>query len=121
MDNALDGSVVVRAWGQGSSRSEAMEQAKKNALRDVIFKGLKKGQCNFKPLLFEVNAQEKYENYFNHFFGSGEYTQFLKMDVTKMGSGVKAKSQTRDSYAVVVRILRADLEKKLIADNILKK
>lgn len=38
-----------------------------------------------------------------------------------MGSGVKAKSQTRDSYAVVVRILRADLEKKLIADNILKK
>lgn len=121
MGNELDGSVVLRAWGQGSSRSEAMEQAKKNALRDVIFKGIKKGQCNFKPLLFEVNAAEKYETYFNHFFGSGEYAQFLKMDATKMGSGVKAKSQTRDSYAVVVRVLRADLERKLIADNILKK
>jgi len=43
------------------------------------------------------------------------------MDATKMGSGVKAESKTRDSYALVVRVLRADLEKKLIADNILEK
>lgn len=121
MGDELDGSIVVRAWGQGASRSEAMEQAKKKALHDVIFVGIRKGQCSFKPLLMEVNAEEKYQTYFNRFFGSGEYAHFLKMDATKMGSGVKAKSKTRDSYAVVVRVLRAELEQHLISDNIIQK
>ena len=122
MGSEMDGSVVLRAWGQGHSRSAAMEQAKKQAVYDVIFEGVRKGQCNFKPLLFEVNAREKYQAYFDKFFSKGgDYEQFLKMDATKMGSGVKAESKTRDSYALVVRVLRADLEKKLIADNILEK
>lgn len=121
MSDELDGSVVLRAWGQGASRTDAMEQAKKKALRAVIFEGIKKGQCTFKPLLFEVNAEEKYQAYFNNFFGSGEYAHFVKMDATKMNSGVKAESKTRNSYAVVIRVLRADLEQKLISDNILKK
>ncbi len=122
LGSEMDGSVVLRAWGQGHSRSAAMEQAKKQAVYDVIFEGVRKGQCNFKPLLFEVNAREKYQAYFDKFFSKGgDYEQFLKMDATKMGSGVKAESKTRDSYALVVRVLRADLEKKLIADNILEK
>lgn len=122
MGSEMDGSVVLRAWGQCHSRSAAMEQAKKQAVYDVIFEGVRKGQCNFKPLLFEVNAREKYQAYFDKFFSKGgDYEQFLKMDATKMGSGVKAESKTRDSYALVVRVLRADLEKKLIADNILEK
>lgn len=122
MSNEMDGSVVLRAWGQGSSRSEAMEKAKRQAVYDVIFSGIRIGQCNLKPLVFEVNAKEKYESYFNDFFrDGGEYEKFLKMDATKMGSGVKAESKTRDSYAVVVRVLRANLERKLITDNIIKK
>lgn len=122
MGSAMDGSVVLRAWGQGSSRNAAVEQAKRQAVYDIIFKGVTKGQCNFKPLLFEVNARERYQAYFDHFFSDqGDFVRFVKMDATKMGSGVKAKSQTRNSYALVVRVLRADLEKKLIEDNILKK
>lgn len=122
MGSEMDGSVVLRAWGQGSSRSDALEKAKKQAVHDVIFKGILNGQCKLKPLLLEVNAKEKYEDYFNNFFRDrGEYTDYLKMDATKMGSGVKSKSKTRDSYAVVVRVLRADLEKKLMSDHIIKK
>ena len=101
MGNEMDGSVVLRAWGKGSSRAEAMEKAKRQAVYDVIFNGIRNGQCNLKPLVFEVNAKEKYENYFNVFFrDGGEYQDFLKMDATKMGSGVKAVSKTRNSYAV---------------------
>lgn len=122
MGNTMDGTVVLRAWGQGASRADAVEQAKKQAVHDIIFKGVQIGQCKFKPLLFEVNAEEKYQSYFDNFFSKdGAYTEFLRMDATKMGSGVKEKSKARDSYALVVRVLRADLEKKLIADNILKK
>lgn len=117
-----DGSVVVRAWGQGASRADATEQAKRRAMHDIIFKGLQKGSCQWKPLLFEVNAEEKHQEYFNRFFAKGgDYADFIKMDATKSGSGVKAESKTRDSYGLVVRVLRADLEKRLIEDQILVK
>ena len=63
-----------------------------------------------------------YQEYFNRFFAKdGAYADFVKMDATKTGSGVKAESKTRDSYGLVVRVLRADLEKRLIEDQILKK
>lgn len=117
-----DGSVVLRAWGQGASRADATEQAKRQAVRDIIFKGIQKGSCQWKPLLFEVNAEEKYQEYFNHFFAKdGDYADFVRMDATKSGSGIKAESKTRDSYGLVVRVLRADLEKRLIEDRILVK
>lgn len=122
MGNEMDGSVVLRAWGQGHSRSDAIEQAKKRAVYDVIFEGVRKGQCSFKPLVFEVNAREKYQDYFDTFFSDdGDYKKFINMDATKMGSGVKAESKTRNSYALVVRVLRSDLKQKLIDDNILNK
>ena len=91
-------------------------------MHDIIFKGLQKGSCQWKPLLFEVNAEEKHQEYFNRFFAKGgDYADFIKMDATKSGSGVKAESKTRDSYGLVVRVLRADLEKRLIEDQILVK
>ena len=34
----LDGSETLRAWGRGKNRTDAIEQAKKNAVRDVLFK-----------------------------------------------------------------------------------
>lgn len=122
MGNTMDGAIVLKVWGQGASRADAVTQAKKKAIYDVIFKGVQKGLCNFKPLLFEVNAEEKHKAYFDNFFSDkGAYNNFLNMDATKMGSGVQKKSKTRDSYALVLKVLRADLEKRLIADNILKK
>lgn len=121
MGDEFDGSVVLRAWGQGSSRSDALEKAKKKALYDIIFTGVRKGQCNFKPLVTEANAEEKYQSYFNRFFSDkGDYVDYIKMDATKMGSGEKSYAKTRNSYAAVVRVLRAELMEKLRNDNILK-
>lgn len=39
----LDGSETLRAWGRGKNRTDAIEQAKKNAVRDVLFKGVVAG------------------------------------------------------------------------------
>ena len=60
-----DGSQTIRAYGFGKDKDDAVEQAQKNAVYAVIFKGITKGSgCNMKPLLTEVNAREKYEDYF---------------------------------------------------------
>ena len=122
----LDGSQTVKAWGKGKDRDDAVEQARKNAVRDVIFKGISKGnnECNFKPLIVEVQAAEKYEDYFFKFFADGgKYAEFVsdadeslfpKIEKDRRGQGSEVQ------YGVIIRVLRQKLKQKLKQDKILK-
>jgi hypothetical protein len=122
----LDGSQTLKAWGNGRNRADAVEQAKKNAMRDVIFKGIREGkqECNQKPLIFEVNAEEKHEDYFNAFFADGgEYKNYVSLRDERIGDKInrdRKKMTESVTNGLVVRILRAELKAKLIADNIIK-
>lgn len=121
----MDGSQTVKAWGFGNGRIDAVEQAKKTAVRDVLFKGIRSGkdECNQKPVVNEVNAQEKYEDYFNKFFADGgAYKNFISMkdETIKMGAKDRKSATDGTQYGVVVTVKRAELKKQLIADNILK-
>lgn len=119
----LDGSQTLRVWGTGKDKADAIEQAKKNAVRDVIFKGINAGtgECNKKPLLLEVNAQEKYEYYFNAFFkDGGAYKKYVTSEDENKTSRIRAEHSTQDNYGIVVRVKRAELRQRLIDDNILK-
>ena len=122
----LDGSQTLKAWGNGRNRADAVEQAKKNAVRDVIFKGILEGKqdCNQKPIVFEINAQEKYEDYFNAFFADGgEYKSFISLKDERIFDKIsRDKKKTSESVTngIVVRVLRAELKKKLITDSIIK-
>jgi hypothetical protein len=123
----LDGSQTLKAWGNGRNRSDAVDQAKKNAVRDVIFNGISEGkqECNVKPLIFEVNAQEKYEDYFNKFFADGgEYKNFISLRDERIFDKVsrdRKKARESVTHGMIVRVLRTELKEKLIADGILKK
>lgn len=121
----LDGSQTIKAWGKGTRKADAIEQAKKNAVRDVIFYGIQSGQsgCKKKPLINEVNAQDKYEDYFNIFFtDGGAFVAFISMkdEPLKLRSNDKKKAVDGVQYGVIVRVLRAELKKKLIFDGIIK-
>lgn len=122
----MDGSHTVQAWGDGRNRTDAIEQAKKNAVRDILFKGIRNGKpdCQMKPVVPEVNAQEKYEEYFNKFFADGgPYKQFIsKKDgndwhIEVIESRLKSGSQAK--YRVTIRVMRSELKAKMIEDKIL--
>ena len=68
-----DGSITVRAYGMGKTREDAIEQACKNAVRDVLFKGVQTPENTIlsRPLIREINAEEKYQYFFNPFFADG--------------------------------------------------
>lgn len=125
----LDGSQTLRVWGEGRNKKDAVEQAKKNAVRIVLFKGIQSGLngCNTKPVVFEVNAEEKYEDYFNVFFmDGGEFTKYISMkDEKRVNLFKKDKDKEKSKhfvkYGVTVRVLRSELRKRLIDDNIIKK
>lgn len=123
----LDGSQTLKVWGNGRTRADAIEQAKKNGVRDVLFKGIRNGtsDCNVKPVLSEVNIQEKNEDYFFKFFtDGGPYKEFISL---RPGKGIttnevvyKSTSGGTQYYGVIIRVLRADLKARMIQDNILK-
>lgn len=110
-----DGRQVVKAWGQGTNYANALEDAKANAINDIIFKGIYDGdpKCNKIPLVPEVNARTKYENYFNGFFSNGgSYNNF----VTVFGRFYK-RSITE---GVTLEVDIPKLKQQLINDGILK-
>lgn len=125
----LDGSQTLRVWGVGRNKKDAVEQAKKDAVRAVVFKGIRGGLsgCNTKPVIFEVNAEEKYEDYFNVFFmDNGEYLKYVSMKDEKRVNLFKKDKEKEKSkhfvkYAITVRVLRSELKKRFEDDNILQR
>ncbi|HZW77321.1 MAG TPA: hypothetical protein VFF21_03320 [Flavobacteriaceae bacterium] len=122
----LDGSHTLKSWGFGRNRADAIEQAKKNAVREIIFNGSREGRqgCKYKPLVFEVNAEEKYESYFNNFFADGgPFLEFISMRDERISNKLD-RDGTRQKegvvYSTVVRVLRSKLETRLKQDGIIK-
>lgn len=119
-----DGSQTLRVFGKGRNRSDAMEQAKKDAVYEVLFKGVLKGNkgYNLRPIVTEVNARERYQDYFDIFFmDGGEYLKYVSMADRRLGSTKKVKnSDAQVGYLVTVRVLIPELRQRLKQDGILK-
>ena len=119
----LDGSQTLRAWGTGKNKKDAIEQAKKNAIHDILFQGIHDGQskCSVKPLLTEVNAADKYEDYFNAFFqDKGSYQTFVSGEENGRTTRIQEAIKNQLKYGIVVRVFRSELKRRLQADGILK-
>ena len=121
-----DGSQTLKAWGTGRNYSDASEQAKKNAVIDVLFYGIMEGKsdCSRKPLLPEVNAQEKYRYFFNNFFvDGGAYLNYVLLKDERIGNKIsrnRLKSREGVTHGLVVRVMRGQLEQMLYQEGILK-
>ncbi len=122
-----DGSQTVKGWGSGRNREDAIEQAKKNGLSDVLFKGIRSTKgCNTKPVLFDPNIREKKEDYFNAFFADqGPYKEFITgEDGSDLHFSVvqgRKKAGDQVTYGVIIRVQRAKLKERMIQDQILPK
>lgn len=122
MGTELDGSQTLRVLGYGRNKSDAKEQAMKNAVYAVVFNGIKDGVqgCNLRPLVTEVNARERYEDYFNIFFSDGgEYKNYVSLKDTKRRSADRNKDKLGYSYEMTIRVLRSELKARLKKDNVI--
>ncbi len=118
-----DGSMTLRVWGEGRNRADAKEQAKKNAVYAVIFNGVLKGNndYNMRPIVTEVNARERYQEYFDIFFmDGGEYLKYVSLADKRSGSSKKIRGSYQIRYCLTVRVLVPELRMRLREDGILK-
>jgi len=127
MGAELDGSVTVKAWGNGRYRfTDAVDQAKKNVVLDVLFSGVTEGKqdCNPRPVLGEVNARMVHEDYFNAFFSDrGSYKKFVSTKderIERRVSRERLKSREGVTFGLILRVDRPGLIAKMKEDGILK-
>ena len=124
----LDGSYTIRAWGRARNAADAFVQAQKTAVYDVIFNQIQwaTGTASstsgvLKPLLLEVNAKQKYEEWANVFFADGgDYKKYCSLKEKRSLSTNYQKTDAQTQAQVTVCVFRKELKERLIQDNILK-
>ena len=117
-----DGSQRVKGYGKAASKAEAIEMAKKNALKDVIFKGIRGGSqgCEVKSVIFDPNLEQTRSDYFNKFFSTGgDYTKFVSTEGEATASQEKKEAGKDVTFGVVMTVNRNALRQKLIDDKLL--
>lgn len=120
LGNKLDGTIILKTWGNGKNKTDAIKQARKNAIEAVLFTGIRDGKsdCDNKPLLTEVNIQKKKETYFDAFFSdNGDYSTFINTENAKNNADFKP-ARNGVTVGIVVKVLKSELEKKMVTDGI---
>lgn len=123
LGNDHDGTQIVKAWGSGKKRAEAVDQAMKNAVNDVLFKGITEGVngCEMRPIVSEVNARQKYASYFNSFFtDKGAYLNFVEPRYKQIQDGDLKSTRSGLTAGIIVRIYHAELKQKMAEDGIIR-
>ncbi len=124
LGKSMDGNQTLRVWASGRNRENAIEQAMKKAVYDVVFTGINggSGECNAYPVVDETNARKKYEEYFDLFFADGgAYRQYVTTKNQKKSSIDKFKGDGTVMYGIIVSVNRSALYKRFVSDNIIVK
>jgi len=115
------GLQIVEVFSYGKTVEQAIDASKRNAVHAVLFKGL---NCpsGSQPALAGAADAEKHKAYFDEFFSSGKYLQF----VTLSGDGSidpskRMKTDKGYKVGVDVAIRYNALREKLEADGIIRK
>lgn len=123
----LDGSQMVRAFGKGKTARDAKKQLEKNAMRDVLFHGIREGVegCEVAPLINDPSARDKHKKYFNRFFSDGgQYKRYVKLNDSPKHSTKRYKGGDGDKeklWTKIVTINMYKMEKELKREGIIPK
>ena len=124
VSTGAQGSYLIKVWSFSKKPNVAIEQAKKNAVHGVIFKGFSGGGagCTQKPLTNNPALEQEKEIFFKDFFADGgKYMKFV--NVTGDGSiAAEDRIKVGKEYkiGVVVSVSKDELRKDLEAAGIIK-
>lgn len=120
----MDGTHTLRVWASGRNRADAIKQAKKKAVYDMVFIGIQagSGECNAYPIVDDANARKKHEEYFDGFFAEGgAYSQYVTTVNQKKSSVDKFRGDGTVMLGIIVSVNRSALEQRFVSDNIIVK
>jgi hypothetical protein len=125
VQTGVQGTYLVKIWSYSKKPDIAIEQAKKNAVHGIIFRGFAgiPGVTGQKPLASNVNLEEEKADFFKPFFSDrGKYMKFVS--VTNDGAVAaedRLKVGKEYKIGVIVSVDVMGLRKDLEDAGIIKK
>ena len=122
----IQGTYLIKVWSYSKNPNVATEQAKKNAVHGIVFKGFSgggNGCTTQKPLARDPNLEQQKEEFFKHFFADGgKYMKFVSMSTDgSVAAGDRLKVSKKEyKIGVIVSVRKDDLRKDLEAAGIIK-
>ncbi len=119
------GTYLVKVWSYSKKSQVAIDQAKKNAIHGIIFRGFTgiNGVPGQKPLAREPNLEQSQESFFKTFFNNGgDFMRFVS--ITNDGSIApedRLKVGKEYKLGVIVSVNVSELRKYLEDKGIIKK
>lgn len=116
---SASGIIYLTSNGYGKKKKEAIEEAKRNALKAVLFDGIPGSKLK-RPLVNQPGARNANRAYFDAFFAKGgRYTQFVSMQKRDPLNSVKVGSGHQE--AIFVEINYLSLQRELEAAGVIEK
>lgn len=120
-----NGTQTVLSWGSGINFKQAIIEAQKNAIREILFHGIRSGDpnCQMKPVVPEVNAETRFSVYFKNFFKhNGDYKRYVTLHepFLRPFTRVAYRSSEGLTTSVTVKVNILDLENELKKQGIIK-
>jgi len=124
LGTGVDGTQLIKVWGYGKKPNDAVEQAKKNAVHAVMFKGILAGKpgCMMRPLITDAGAEQQHQDYFDAFFkAKGKYLSFVNLSSDgSIAAEDRLKVGGQYKVGAVVSVSHSALRKELEAAGIIK-
>jgi hypothetical protein len=118
------GSYQIKVWSYSKKSTVAINQAKKNAVHGIIFKGFTGtgAGCTQKPLASSPDIEQQKSEFFKDFFADGgKYMQFVtSASEGEIAAGDVVKVGKEYKIGVVVSVYKDQLRKDLEAAGIIK-
>ncbi|MBK6276177.1 MAG: hypothetical protein IPF58_16500 [Saprospirales bacterium] len=111
-----------KVWSYSKNAKVAIEQAKKNAVHGIVFKGFAgSGQIcpSQKALAPEVGVEDKHKDYFEKFFkDGGDYMKYVSVS----GDGIPQTIKVGKEYkiGIIVSVMKDALRKDLEVAGVIK-
>lgn len=113
----VEGTYLVKVWSYSKKPDVAIEQAKKNAVHGIVFKGFagKQGVPGQKALCNDPNVEEQKAEFFDPFFDDGgKYMKFVSISTDgAVAAEDRLKVGKEYKVGVIVSVRVADLRKDL--------
>jgi len=125
MRTGVQGTYLIKVWSYSKQPMLAMDQAKKNAVHGIIFKGFpgKDGVPGQLALASDPNVEKEKAEFFEKFFGEGgEYLKYVNLTTDgSIAPEDRMKIGKEYKIGVVVSVDVASLRRALEDAGIIKK
>ena len=125
LSSNYDGTYVIRTQVRAKNAVIAFQDGQRKVVQEVIFDGIEAGSNSvepLKPLLFDMNARRKYEDYFYKFLSDdGDWKEYVSLADKRTGTTRYKRNSIQSIETLTVTIDRKALKERLVKDGILEK